>query len=187
MTTTIEHINGVDTQALAQSIQAVESEPQRGLCRFRATNRWVSGAHNRATMKEFYANLAEDASRSEPFFTVMDEPPFLVGQNRGANPVEVALAALSGCLTTTLVYYAALMGVELRSVESSLEGDLDLRGLFNIDPNMRRGYRNIRVTFRIDSDAPRHKLEELVRVARSFSPVCDTIANPVNVAVELAA
>lgn len=185
MTTTIELVNGVDTQTLSTTIQAVENEPQRALCRFRATNRWLSGAHNRATIKDFYANLAEDTSRTEPFFTTMDEPPVLVGQNRGANPVEVALAALSGCLTTTLVYYAALMGVELRSVESTLEGDVDLRGLFNIDPNIRRGYQNIRVAFRIESDAPRHKLEELVRIARAFSPVCDTIANPVNVTVEL--
>ena len=110
----------------------------------------------------------------------------MMGENRGANPVEYVLTALSGCLTTTLVYYAAMMDIKLDSVESELEGDLDLRGLLNLDDSTRRGYSNIRVNFQIESDAPREKIEELVGMAKRFSPVCDIVSNPVSVSVALA-
>jgi len=178
--------NGVDTHAFTQVIGAIESDASLGTCRFRARNRWVDGALNRVEIQGFYAAGEEDTSRKAPFVLDNDEPPLLLGENRGPNPVEYLLTGLSGCLTTTLVYYAAMMGVELDAVESELEGELDLQGLLDLDGDVRPGYRNIQVTFRIESDAPRAKLEELVEIARKFSPVCDTIRNPVDVSVSLA-
>lgn len=177
--------NGVDTEALSATIGLIDAQPALGACRFRARNRWIDGAFNRVEIQGFYGAGAEDTSRKAPFIQDNDEPPILCGENRGPNPVEHLLTGLSGCLTTTLVYNAALMGVELRSVESELEGEIDLQGLFNLDRGVRPGYRNIRVTFRIDSDAPRAKLEELVDIASRFSPVCDSVRNPVNVDVRL--
>lgn len=187
-TQTIETVttNGVDTRAFGEVIKSIEGEPSLGACRFRARNRWVDGALNRVEIQGFYAAGGEDTTRKVPFVCDNDEPPLLLGENRGPNPVEYLLTGLSGCMTTTLVYYAAMMGVELRSVESELEGDIDLRGLLNLDEDVRPGYRNIRVAFHIDSDAPRAKLEELVRIAHRFSPVCDSVKNPVNVEARLA-
>jgi uncharacterized OsmC-like protein len=178
--------NGVDTETLAATIGLIDTQPDLGACRFRARNRWIDGAFNRVEIQGFYGTGAEDTSRKAPFVQDNDEPPILCGNNIGPNPVEHLLTGLSGCLTTTLVYNAALMGVELRAVESEIEGELDLQGLFNLDPAVRPGYRNIRVTFRIDSDAPRAKLEELVGISSRFSPACDSIRNPVNVDVRLA-
>ena len=57
-----------------------------------------------------------------------DEPPVLLGEDKGANPVEYVLAALSGCLTTTLAYHAAAQGIDIEGIESTFEGDLDLWG-----------------------------------------------------------
>ena len=178
--------NGVDTREFSKVIGSIEADPSLGACRFRARNRWVDGALNRVEIQGFYAAGGEDTSRKAPFINDNDEPPLLLGENRGPNPVEYLLTGLSGCLTTTLVYYAAMMGIELESVESELEGDLDLRGLLDLDDTVRPGYREIRVTFRIESNAPREKLEELVGIAQRFSPVCDTVTSPVNVAVRLA-
>ena len=63
-----------------------------------------------------------------------DEPPVLLGEDRGPNPVEYALSALSACMTTALVYHAAAKGYELEEVESRWEGDLNLKGFLGIDP-----------------------------------------------------
>ena len=179
-------VNGVNTVELAEVIGAIEGQPSLGMCHFRAKNTWQTGSHNQASIQGFYRAGEEDASRDVPFLHDMDEPPILVGWNKGANPAEYVLTALSGCLTTTLVYYGALLGIPLRSVETELEGDVDLQGLFDLNDDVRKGYQNVRVCFRIASDAPREKIEELVEIAKRHSVVLDTIRNPVSVDVDLA-
>jgi hypothetical protein len=113
--TTTTTTNGVDTHEFKNVIGAIEADPSLGACRFRARNRWVDGALNRVEIQGFYAAGGEDTSRKVPFVRDNDEPPLLLGENRGPNPVEYLLTGLSGCMTTTLVYYAAMMGVELTS------------------------------------------------------------------------
>jgi len=178
-------VNGVDVPQLTAIMDSMRQDPASAKCRFRARNVWQGGAHNRVSIHTFDVGGEEDTSREKPFEMSNDEPPVLLGENIGPNPVEYVLTALSGCLTTTLVYYGAVMGVQLDRVESTLEGDLDLQGLFGLDDTVRRGYENVRGTFKIDSPAPRAKLEELVQVARNFSPVCDVVSNPVRVGVGL--
>ena len=108
----------------------------------------------------------------------VDEPPLLLGENHGANAGEYALTALNGCLITALIYHAAAQGIKIDEVESSLEGDADLRGFLGIDDSVRNGYERINVTFRIKSDAPEEKLRELVELAQKRSPVFDMLSNP---------
>lgn len=184
--TTIESRNGVSLTQLNETVRLLEGDPSLATCHFRATNTWVNGGHNRASLHGFFIAGGEDESRSEPFTHEIDEPPVLLGENMGANPVEFVLTALSGCLTTTLVYYAAIMGIELKSVSSTLEGDLNLQGFLNLNKQVRKGYENIRVSFDVDAEAPREKIEELIQVAKDFSPVCDIVSNPVPVTVGLA-
>jgi hypothetical protein len=88
----------------------------------------------------------------------------------GANPVEFVLHALAACLTTSLVYHAAARGIHIESAESTLESDLDLRGFLGLSDTVRKGYQNIRVGFKIKSDAPAEQLRELCK----FSPVFDS-------------
>jgi uncharacterized OsmC-like protein len=95
--------------------------------------------------------------------------------------VEYVLAGLSGCMTSTLVYHAAGRGLEIEDVSSEFEGDIDLQGLLDIDPNVRSGYREIRVKFRVKGDVDEQTVQELVRK----SPVYDTLANPVTIKIEV--
>ncbi|WP_414973561.1 OsmC family protein [Geobacter sulfurreducens] len=115
----------------------------------------------------------------------LDEPPVLLGENRGANPVEYLLVALSGCLTTSLVAHAAARGIALRGVKSRYEGDIDLRGFLGLSEEVPVGYREIRVFFSIDADLTDGQKEELIRMAQKYSPVYNTVAKPVPVAVLL--
>mgnify|MGYP003551698433 FL=1 len=115
----------------------------------------------------------------------LDEPPVLLGKNEGANPVEYLLVALSGCLTTSLIAHASAKGIKVKAVESRLEGDLDLRGFLGISEDVKVGYENIRVYFKIDADISEQQKEELIRMAQKYSPVFNSIANPVPVTVQL--
>jgi uncharacterized OsmC-like protein len=111
----------------------------------------------------------------------------LLGEDHGPNPVEYVLHALAGCLTTSLVYHAAAQGIRIDEVESTYEGDIDLHGFLGLSDEVRNGYQNIRVTFKIKADAPPEKLEELLLLAQKRSPVFDTVSNPVSVTVSLEA
>jgi uncharacterized OsmC-like protein len=115
----------------------------------------------------------------------LDEPPVLLGKNLGTNPVEYLLVALSGCLTTSLIAHASAKGIEIKGVESRYEGDLDLRGFLGLSEDVKVGYENIRVYFKIDADVSEEQKEELIRMAQKYSPVFNSIANPVPVSVHL--
>ncbi|MEO8351400.1 MAG: OsmC family protein [Chthoniobacteraceae bacterium] len=84
-------------------------------------------------------------------------------------------------MTTTLAYHAAGRGLNIESIESQYEGDIDLHGLVDLDPKVRPGYREIRVKFKVKRDADEQTIQEWLRK----SPVFDTLANPVKIKVEV--
>ncbi len=174
-------INGVDVDRLGATIQTVQQNTSLATFRFRAKNRWIDGGHNRSTIQSFYGAGQEDTVRTKPFALDADEPPVLLGKDQGANPVEYVLHALAACLTTSLVYHAAARGIHIESVESTLEGDLDLQGFLGLSDEIRRGYKEIRVLFLIETDAPAEQLKELTK----FSPVHDIVSNPVPISIQI--
>jgi uncharacterized OsmC-like protein len=187
MTTTTQTIrNGVDTEALFGALDLIKEHRDIARFRFRATNRWIAGSHNRTTIKDFYGAGQEDTSRAEPFVIDAGEPAVLLGTDTGPNPAEFVLHALAACVTTSLVYVAAARGVRLTEVESTLEGDINLLGTFGIDTeNHRNGYEQIRMTFRVKGDAPPEKLREVVARGQARSAVFDIVTNGVPVSVDV--
>lgn len=181
-TTTITNvINGVDVERLGETIGAIRQDPSLAPSQFRAVNRWINGGHNRSTIQGFYVAGQEDTTRTKPFELDADEPHVMHGKDQAPNPVEFVLHALAACLTTSLVYHAAVRGIQIESIESKLEGDLDLQGLLGLSEQVRRGFTQIRAHFTVKSDAPATDLEELMR----FSPVLDTLSNPVPVSIAI--
>lgn len=177
-------VNGIDLEELENTVKHLADQPEQAQFSFMAHNRWVDGTHNRAAVQVFYEAGQVDHSRSRPMVFEEDEPPVLLGKNQGANPVEYVLIGLSGCLTTSLVAHAAARGVTLKSVESRIEGDLDVRGFLGMTNQVRNGYNEIRVIFTIESDAPAAQIRELVELAQQRSPVFDIVTNPVPVVVD---
>lgn len=85
-------------------------------------------------------------------------------------------------MTSTIVYHAAVRGIKLDGVESELEGDLDLRGFFAITDEVRPGYEEIRVKFKVKTDLEDlGTLKELIRL----SPVYDVVSNGTKVDVQI--
>jgi uncharacterized OsmC-like protein len=177
-------VNGVNVDQLFGTIDMIKEKPEIARFKFRATNRWIAGTHNQATVKDFYGALKEDSSR-EPMIFKIDEPPVLCGMNLGANPVEYLLVALSGCLTTSMIAHAAARGIEIRKVESRYEGDLDVRGFLGISDEVPVAYQKIGVYFNIDADISEDQKEELVKMAKKYSPVFNSITKPISVSVQL--
>ena len=187
MSTTAETIrNGVDTEQLFGTLDAIKADPSLARFQFRARNRWIDGAHNRSTIRDLYAANHEDTSRVEEFVLDAGEPAILLGSDTGPNPVEYVLHALAACLTTSLVYVAAARGVHLTEVESTLEGDMNVQGALGLSDEHRNGFERIRVSFRVVGDAPAEKLRELVARAQQRSAVFDIVTNGVPVAVDVA-
>ena len=188
MSTTMERIrNGVDTEVLFGTLDAIKADPSIARFQFRARNRWIGGAHNQTTIRDFYAANQEDTSRAEEFTLDAGEPAILLGTDTGPNPAEALLHALAACLTTSLVYVAAARGVHLTKVESTLEGDMDVRGALGLDDDYRNGFERIRVSFHVEGDAPPEKLREVVARAQKRSAVFDMVTHGVPVTVAMTA
>lgn len=177
-------VNGVDLDRLAATIDAVTSDAALAQFQFRARNGWVGGSRTRTTIKGFHGAGQEDSSRTEPFVVDVDEPPVLLGTNLAPNAGEYLLHALAACLTGTIIHHAAARGIALESLECRLGGDLDVRGLLDLGPGVRPGFAGIRATLHATEDFDDDQLVELAELTR-FSPVRDTVTNPVPVVIEM--
>ncbi len=187
MATTTEKkkmVNGVAVDEIFATIDAIKETPDLAKSRFRATNTWIKGGHNRTTINDFYS-ASEERKHKKPFVLDADEPPLLLGEDAGPNPVEYLLTGLAACITTAMVYHAAAKGIELRGVRSRLEGDLDLRGFLGISPDIEVGYQKIRVFFTIDADISEEQKEELIKMGTKYSPVYNTVSKATPVEAKL--
>jgi uncharacterized OsmC-like protein len=178
-------LNGVDTPTLFATINTVGQQPELAKFQFRASNRWELGTHSRTTIESF-SGAGGEQHHARTFEYDADHPAVLVGGDNGATPVEFLLVALASCLTAGIGNIAAARGVKLTSVESRLEGDLDLRGILGLSTEGRNGYEKIRATFTIKGEAPPEKLRAIVEQSRARSAVFDVLTNgvPVEIAVD---
>ena len=174
--------NGVDVSRLRETIKAVKTKPALGLFKFQIKNRWIDGGANRSEVKSFHG-CGQSQVRSRSFVLSADEPEILLGGDTGVNPVEHLLHALAACVTTSMVYHAAARGIAIEEVESSLEGELDLRGFLGLDPEVRNGYQQIRLTLRIKADVSDKELRGLAKLGQAFSPVYDTLTRGVPILI----
>jgi len=174
--------NGLDTDQMTATVQAIGDQPVIAKFQFRAHNRWLGGGHTRTTVTDF-DGACQTHVHATPHVVDCDEPPVLLGNDQAMNPAVYALHALAGCLCSALIIHATARGIHVRSVESTLEGDLDLRGLLALSPDVRNGYAGIRVGLKVDADAPSEVIDELVRIAQERSPVADMLSNPTPLAV----
>jgi len=176
--------NGVDTATLFATLDAVKAAPEAAKFQFRASNRWVSGTHSQGTMYGFFG-VGEERTHEQTFSYDVDHPKVLVGGDNGPTPVEYVLHALAACLTAGLANIAAARGVELTEVTSTVEGDIDLNGILGLNPGVRNGFEQIKVSFDVKGNAAADKLRALVEQSRARSAVFDIITNAVPVSIEV--
>lgn len=181
------YLNGMNVKAAIDTIDAIKADTSLARFQFRAHNCWIDGGENRSTIRDFYGAGREDDSRTSNFEFTNGEPPVLLGNNEGANPVEYLLHALAGCVTTTFVLHAMARGIEVMELSTELEGDMDLRGLLGLNESVSPGYEQIRIRMHVKADCTDDELADLLDFTRQHSPVCNTVCRPVPVVIERAA
>lgn len=166
-------VNGVDMEKVAVTVSRLEANPGEGRLTLRGITDWNGGAHSTSLFRNFVIPA--------------DEAVKAGGTNRGPGPSELVLAALGACITVGIAYSAAEEGIDLRSVELDVEGDIDLAGFFKRDlsTDARPGFSAIRVTVRVDADAEPERIAAVVRRGQERSPVLGTLSRPVPVTVRL--
>ena len=175
-------VNGVNVSDLITTVETIKSTPSIAKFKFRVSNEWNGASRNCSTVDSYFG-AGEERSRRDAFQLKADEPAVLLGRDGAANPVEYLLHALASCLTTSMVYHAAARGIEIEEVESTFEGDLDLRGFLELGKDVRQGFQAIRVNFKVKADVPDDQLQEIVALGTNHSPVFDSLTKGVPVSV----
>jgi uncharacterized OsmC-like protein len=160
----------------------VKAQPAAAAFKFRVRNRWISGTNSMGTISGFYG-VGNEQERDRSFVVEADHPTVLVGNDNGPTPAEYLLAALAACLTAGIGNIAAARGVELTEVESTIEGDIDLNGMLGLSDEVRNGFNDIRVNFKIRGDAPEEKLRAIVKQSEARSAVFDVLTHGTSVTV----
>ena len=185
VTTESPRRNGVDVGTLFATVDAVRAENEIAKFRFRAENEWVNGTHSRTRYSGFYGAMQELQHEHETVVDA-DHPAVLVGTDVAPTPVEHLLHAITACLTAGIANVASARGVELTSVSSRVEGDIDLLGILGLsDGSVRNGYEHLRITFHIEGDADDETLRGIVEQSRRRSAVYDALTQPTPVAIDV--
>jgi uncharacterized OsmC-like protein len=177
--------NGVNVQALLDAREALAGAPEAAQFTWRASSKWEDGVHSTTKIQNFFGLGEEQSHKTEVVFDA-DHPEIFAAQDNGVTPIEYLLVGLTGCLTAGVAAVAQNRGIQLRSVESTVEGNHDIRGMLGVDSDVRNGFNDIKVTFVIDADASREEIEALVAQSQKRSAVFDALTNPTEVTVEVA-
>jgi uncharacterized OsmC-like protein len=176
--------NGVNVEALIGAREALTALPEAAQFRWKANCTWVNGTHSRSTVEQFFG-LGEDQRHKTEFTFDADHPELFAAEDNGATPVEYVLVGLGACLTAGIAAVAQHRKIQLRWVQATIEGTMDLQGILGIDSDVRNGFDGIKVTYQIDADATPEEIRALVAQSQKRSAVFDIVTNPTNVTVEV--
>ena len=122
---------------------------------------------------------------------VVDEPLHLFGEDTAPAPGEIVLSGLGGCLAVGITAVATWKGVKLSKLEVFMEGDIGNPAAWGAGGALEKlpaemGFQAIRVKVLIEGDAPREVLDEIVQHANMYSPVANSMRNPIAFAIGMA-
>jgi len=154
-------------ESVEQLIATVKSNPKLANSVFRAST---------------YSDNPGFTVRSEirGFTVPIDEPRDLGGSDTAPNPVELLLAALGGCQEIVYRAFAAVLGIDIQSIEVHAKGNIDLHGFLGL-AEVPAGFSSISFTTRIVSSASLESINQLARLVEKHCPVQDTLARPIPV------
>lgn len=161
--------------ALKDAVEFMQNQlranPDQAIATFVADSRQVQGLQSETKIRNFTLTI--------------DEPESLGGTDTGPNPVELILGALASCQEITYRAFAEALEIPLDGVSVRIEGDLDLRGFFAVDDNVRAGFKDIRGIVELDSPASADDLARLKQIVDAHCPVLDILRAPVPVSLEI--
>jgi uncharacterized OsmC-like protein len=177
VTTVKAHLRPIDAAGLADFAAAGKANPAR-----RGTNK----VHT--VMEGQYRSLSHVGDKH---VVVVDEPLHLFGEDTAPAPGEIVLSGLGGCIAVGVTAVATWKGVKLSRLEVFLEGDIGNPAAWGAGGALEKtppemGFQAVRAKVLVEGDAPREVLEEIVQHANFYSPVANTIRNPVPFTLSMA-
>jgi len=180
-----EVVNGVNVEALLGAREVLKGAPEAAQFTWKATSSWNNGVHTTIKLQNYFGLGEEQSHKQESVFEA-DHPEVFAATDVGITPIEYLLVGLASCLSAGVASVAENRGIKLRSVQATLEGHHDIRGILGADSDVRNGFNDIKVTFHIDADASKEDIEALVAQSQKRSAVFDALTNPTDVTVEVA-
>ncbi len=175
-TTVKTYLRPIDRDGLMKFAAAGRENPAR-----RGTNKV------KTVMEGQYRSLSTVGHHAP---VVVDEPPHLFGEDTAPAPGEIVLSALGGCLAVGITAVATWKEVRLTKLELFLEGDIGnpaawgAGGAEMLPPQM--GFQAIRVKVALEGDASPEVLADIVKHANFYSPVANSMRNPIAMSVDMA-
>jgi uncharacterized OsmC-like protein len=109
--------------------------------------------------------------------------PATGGDGVSACSGDMLLEALVACAGVTLKAVATALSIPIRGGSVRAEGDLDFRGTLGVDKQAPVGFRDIRLSFDLDTDADGEQLDTLQKLTERYCVIYQTLSNPPAVAV----
>ncbi|HUW04272.1 MAG TPA: OsmC family protein [Acidimicrobiales bacterium] len=173
-----QEVNGVPCDKMFGAIAKVREDGELAQFRFSAKNEWISGTASRSSIHEWYG-MGGDHVHVDQYSYAADHPT--LGHGHGPTPQEYVLHALAACITAGVATGAAARNISLNSVSSEVSADIDVRGVLGVDPDVRKGFSNVTITFDIDADCDDEQKDALMAAGAKYSAVFDMLANPTEV------
>jgi uncharacterized OsmC-like protein len=180
--------HGVNTASLIATVQAVQQMPVLARCRFYTSSEWLGDARVRSASPGFdqaEGSLLLEHRDTQPKGYTGDCVRELLGTDAGVAPEEALLQAMAGCVSVTTSYHAAARGIRLDAFDVEFEGDVDMQGFGDLDDRVTPGYQQIRGRIYIRAGAPEAALREFLDFTTAHSPMCDSVAQPVQLTSSL--
>jgi len=171
-------VNGIDVDALLQTVEAVEKDSSRALVGFDVTTRWTGQTRSETTVEAYRIGGERVARRHK---IVADEPIELLGADSAPNPQELLMAAFNACITVGYVAGAAVRGIKLDSLEIVTRGQLDLRGFLGLSDHIVPGYEKLEYEVKIKGDGSPRDFEEIHQNVIRTSPNYFNLSRPIRV------
>ena len=185
--------NLADLPAATQTVKTYLRPIDRdGLMKFAEAGRQNPGKRGtnkvHTVMEGQYRSLSHVG---EKHVVVVDEPLHLFGEDTAPAPGEIVLSGLGGCIAVGVTAVATWKGVKLSKLEVFLEGDIGNPAAWGAGGALEKtppemGFQAIRVKVLVEGDASREVLDEIVQHANFYSPVANSMRNPIAFAIELA-
>ncbi|MEW6443023.1 MAG: OsmC family protein [bacterium] len=175
-------INGIDTDALKDLVSQVAADPKRAMTHWQVVSTWKGGTRSDAHVSGYTFG----GTHVKKNFTIQaDEPLELGGTNRFANPQEILMAAFNACMMVGYAAGCAMEGIELEDLRIETQGDIDLRGFFGLDPNVKPGYSEIQYTVHIKGKGTPEQFRKVHENVCATSPNRFNLANPIRLESKL--
>ena len=160
-------MNNINFSAVEQTAKAIQADPSLKMRSWHADIEWQDGVKNEVKIRDF-AKFQ------------MDEPQPLGGTDTAPNPVEMLIAAAGSCFAITFQVMASQNGVKLEAMNVAIDADLNAAVFLGLEEG-EGGVLNPSITVEVKSDASKETLEKIAGMAKSKSPVLESLRASVKV------